>query len=183
MLECDQLRIDPWTPWAGEILHWPGPLPVWVRRIADPTSGRILGLASWPATNLRFWNRWWGRRLLEITETEDASLLARLHRGWLQPWDVLDAEDRWVGTFYRHTLVDGIGRRIDLIRRSDSLLFLDDARREIAAWSTPSPCTPGTLRFEFLPRFDPFRRMALLAAVLVQDPLPRRFPSNSDEPP
>lgn len=174
MLERDALRIDPWEPgWVPKEARSPETA-AWIRTIADAHTGLVLGQAAWPWCNEGIWNRWWGRRVLEITETEDASLVVRLFRGWLQPWDVLDAEDRWIGTLYRRTAVDGLGRRIETTGRGATVRLLDDAGRELACWESAEPGGTGRLLFRAGPRFDPFRRMVLLAAVLVLGPSPPR---------
>ncbi len=165
MLERQRLLLCPWAePTAAPAAPRAGPR----RQVLDAATGEPLGFVARrrPAS----WLRWLAAPVLEVYETEDASLLCTL-RGpfWKdRPWEVHDADERHVGSFDRSAVRDAYGVRLAALHRQEGgpgTAFVTPAGLELAAFA---PGERGVL-LAFAPAVDgnPFARMALLGAALV----------------
>jgi hypothetical protein len=101
----------------------------------------------------------------------DASLVFALQRSWGWPgsWQVLDADERVVGTLRGHALLDGLGHLLAVIESPDPsgrgrLLALQG--RELGAIAREWEATRVTISAEV--EGNPFAKMMLLGAVLVR---------------
>ena len=165
MLESSSLLISPWQndPSRGG----------WIRPIADGDTAAALGLVCARAPATYSWLRWIRTQRLEVLEGDDAALLMTLISPWglARSWHVQDAEERTVGTVYPLLLVDSEGGRRGFLDRTDPLhgRVLSTESRTLADYERKR--NRGTLlRFAADLEPNPFLRMLLLAAVLVQDP-------------
>ncbi|MCC6418397.1 MAG: hypothetical protein IT429_09165 [Gemmataceae bacterium] len=140
------------------------------RVVRDDASGERVGFVRRAAPGPR-WLRWLLPSVLEVYETEDASHLCTIHGpGWRRRlWRVLDADGRYVGAIDGGVLRDADGRRLALVYRSagGGARYIGPDGAELAAFT---PATRGIL-LTFTPAIegDPFARMTILAAALVQD--------------
>jgi hypothetical protein len=170
MLEQGLLRLLPWR-WSqpGEVAGLNEA--AWTRKIAG-AEDRDLGFVQW--VRGPFWASL-GPERLEVRETEDAALLMSLEHGWLAlgQWKVMDAEPAQVGTM--------VGAHL-----------LDEHRFRFATfWHEKeggrSICSPGgqkyahiertadgidLLRFDDQMAANPFLRMVLLGATILQSARP-----------
>jgi hypothetical protein len=171
MLEHNELRLLPWN-WR----HFDASAPTsgWLRVIAAPGGAGELG-----CVRMLRGTTWLGcgPRRLEVCETEDAALLMTLEHGWFGfgNWQVLDAE-RWrAGGVVGPHLLDEQGSRFATmwhdgptsrtVRRTNGTICLHV--------ETQSDRTT-LLRFpDDLPA-NPFLRMVLLGACILQSPTPPR---------
>jgi hypothetical protein len=197
MLEQEQLLLRPWVPLPGSFRQdgggtRPEPVETWRRAVLDPATREELGHGRWHLAGVAGWLIWLARPVLQVFETEDASLLLTARRGWgpLSRWRVEDADGKPVGAFGH----DGV-----TLRAPGSTAPLDmKARRLPATWiADPSGCSfvrleaatdetrerfvtnegnelatlhrsPEGDLLRFAPAADPnpFVRMLLLAAVM-----------------
>lgn len=144
----------------------------WTRRIIEPALERRLGFARWDDSGLA---GWLGRRLIQLFETDDASLVMTLERPWgmFRMWHVRDAEERQVGYAFRDVLFDGGGARLaSLAPAGDGETALQTRGGQTLATWQHAP--GGGILFRFAAHLDdnPFLRMVSLAAVLAQPPYP-----------
>ncbi len=167
MLEAASLLISPWQPDGGRS-------PGWSRPIADARTGASLGKACLAAPAGGAWLDWLRGRRVEVLETDDAALLMTLARPWglSRRWEVYDAEERRVGTIYPAFLLDGEGEHRAVIdgRGRGGKVF--GAAGELLAEYGPAAGRATQLAFAASLEPNPFLRMLLLAAVLVQEPTP-----------
>jgi hypothetical protein len=162
MLEQHGLVLGPWDAPAG-------PPPAGLRRtVFDAASGEPLGFIVRPDSGSR-WLRWLRPVLLEVYETEDASLVCTF-RGpsWARRgWEVCDSDGRRVGMLLRTSLFDGEGYRQAIVQRTagGGGRFVAPDGLELAAFA---PGAQGTM-LTFTPAVEgrPFARMALLGATLA----------------
>jgi hypothetical protein len=163
MLEQPTLLIHAWNPAAGP----PGAL---VRHILTP-GGEPVGFVRQTALRAPRWLRWFERQIQEVYETPDGSLVFTLRRGWAWPaaWHVVDAEDRHVGTLRGRAMLDGLGNFLGVIESPDSQgrgRILTMQSRELGHFAREHDVT--RLTFAQALEGNPFARMLLLGAVLVQ---------------
>jgi hypothetical protein len=171
MLEQQGLLLRPWQA-AAEPQGQPQAPGGRRRDVLDLATGQPLGFVRGPASKGCFLVRWLTRRVLEVYEMEDASLLCTVSRPWglAWGWEVLDADDRRVAVVYRHLILHASGRVLavtDWFERSSAGHFLGPSGTELATFQ-PGP-EGMTLNFGPALARDPFARMALLGAVLVLD--------------
>jgi hypothetical protein len=88
------------------------------RAILDPATGLKLGFVGSRPPSCAGWKRWLAGTVLEVYETEDASLVFTVGRRWfLSPWwEVYDSEQHLVGSFRFGTfpLARTIAQRLQL---------------------------------------------------------------------
>jgi len=179
MLQQPGLVILPWSAPAGlDPAQDPPPQSsrasfAWVRQILDLHQAAELGFAGCGPEGSR-WLKWWRGRTIEVFEGIDASLLQTIRRpaGIMRMWQVFDAEEKRVGSFYRHVLFDGLGNifaQLQEERAGRARKFLTRSGFELGAWEM-RPDAVG--RLTFAEPFNPFVRMNLLAKVLTLPPLP-----------
>lgn len=147
----------------------------WVRTITGAAiagaTSEPLGFAAWHNAGQGVLASWFGRRHITLYETEDASLVMTLRRGFWRVWEVFDAEERPVGTVYRNALLTSSGQQIASPRQGKEGAFTNTMRQEIARFLRRSGCLE--LTFPETPHSSPFLRMVLLAAILSWPPEPR----------
>lgn len=164
MLESNELLILPWT--SDNELKDAGP-EVRARRIVDAGTGALLGEATWCAR--RWPTSWWHGRIFRVHEGPDRSLVMTVHRpaGPLRMWQVRDAEERFVGTFYGNFLFDGLGYVLAGLHEDSSGggKFLTRSGIELGSWK-PRRDGACCLRFSSEPESSPFARMILLGKSL-----------------
>jgi hypothetical protein len=101
MLESPGLLIRPWTTSVGPESPSRQRVAVQTKRrtILNAATGSAMGFACWRAETKLLW--WLTRAVVEVYETEDASLLCTAHGRWGRPWrwEVRDADDHAVGSF------------------------------------------------------------------------------------
>jgi hypothetical protein len=162
MLERQALLLGPWAEPAA-----PGAPPQ--RRVRDAATGEALGFVARRRAGPR-WLRWLLPVVLDVYETEDASLLCTFRsRKWVgNVWEVYDADERRVGSFDRGAVRDACEARLAEVRRSggrDGGRFVSPAGLELADFG---PAAGGVLlTFTAAAEGNPFARMALLGATLV----------------
>jgi hypothetical protein len=165
MLEQQTLLLRPWNPTAagdgGERL----------RAVVD-AAGTPIGLVRQLPVRSPRWLRWLSRRVLEVYESPDNSLVFAVRRGWGWPgaWHLMDADERHVGTLRGQTMLDGFGHLLAVIETPDAKgrgRFLAIQGRELGEFAVQADGT----RVTFAPAVEgnPFARMLLLAAALVRD--------------
>jgi hypothetical protein len=161
MLEQPALLLRPWT-WEDNHRRRP---------VLNAATGEPLGFVSrrqslrWPLL------RWLARRILEVYETEDASLLLIL-RGpplWSRSWEVLDADERHVGMIRGGALWDRYQdflAQVELGPDGAAARFVSPAGLELASYRAGSD---GVL-LQFNPALegDPFAKMIVLGATLAR---------------
>jgi hypothetical protein len=167
MLEKDRLLILPWSSTAGLPRDDVAGL-TQVRRIQDPSGGALLGFAGWSPQS------WLRGTTLRVFEIPDASLLMSVHRPWglMRMWQVYDAEERRIGSFYRKALVDGGGFPFAYLQDEQPgrpRKFLTRTRKEVGALEWQDD---GAGRLTFAASVDPFARMNLLGVALTLPALP-----------
>jgi hypothetical protein len=166
MLEHTCLLIHGWNPSDADA-SW--------RRVVTDSAGQPLGFVQYQPPRQDSWLAWLRRTRLEVYETEDASHLMTLVRGWRfgRTWNVYDAEDRFVGTVFPSLIVSSDGYRlgehapasvqhgalVDGVGMS-LLSYLKRAEQIFEIRFTPTAMT------------NPFLRMLLLSWVLMGDPAP-----------
>jgi hypothetical protein len=161
MLERQGLVVGPWATSdarAGRPRR---------RAVLDAATGEALGFVAQATPGSR-WLRWLWPAVLEVYETEDASLLCVLRRpSWARRvWEVQDSEGRRVATLLQAAVLDAEGRRQATLQRSaGGGKFLNPSGLELAAFF---PSERGTV-LSFAPALEgnPFARMALLGATLA----------------
>jgi hypothetical protein len=160
MLERQGLVLCPWgAPDA------PGGLAP-RRAVLDAATGEPLGFLS-RAPRPR-WLRWLTATVLELYETEDASLLCVL-RGpsWARrSWEVEDSEGRHVASVLREVVLDAEGARQAVLRRfAGGGTFCNPSGLELASFAS----SPRGTVLTFTPAVEgqPFARMALLGATVA----------------
>jgi hypothetical protein len=164
MLEQSALLVQPWqTASAGQP-------PTRVRQVLD-AGGVPVGLMRQAPVRAPRWLRWLARRTLTVHEMPDASLVFALQRSWGWPgsWQVLDADERVVGTLRGHALLDGLGHLLAVIEPADPggrgrLLAVQG--RELGAFAREGEATRITFAAEV--EGNPFAKMMLFGAVLVR---------------
>ncbi len=175
MLEQPRLLIYPWAVAGKNLLgasDWTRkrvPRAEPIRRIADPSTGDLLGFARWRKKIGCGWLVWLAGQDLEILETEDASLLMTLRRPWglWRTWEVLDAEERRVGALWRGVLWDAYGQRLaTTIPPTSAALgkLVSPQQTLLASWRLHPD---RTLELNFGQQTNPFVRMILLGALLL----------------
>jgi hypothetical protein len=163
MLELSPLKLLPWTAtlWQG--------LPGRVRTVTD-TAAAQLGVVRRRAVPR--WFRWLSRQSIEVLEAPDESLVFTLRRGpgWLASWQLLDAEERIVGTLRGRAVFDGFGYLLAVIEAPDHAgvgRFLSASGRILGSFEMQHDDT--TVIFSQELEGNPFARMLLLGAVLIQE--------------
>ena len=104
------------------------------------------------------------------TVTDDASHLMTLVRSWgiTRTWNLYDADDRHIGSIGPSRLVDANGERRGTLD-ADQIL---DANRQTLATFRKLTTLKAEVTFAADREANPFLRMLLLAAILVQDASP-----------
>jgi hypothetical protein len=168
MLESSTLLIHPWQA--------DGPT-TWARPIVDGGSSAPLGLIRYVGPASRTWLGWLHSRRLDVLETEDAALLMTLLRPWglFRLWDVYDAEERRVGSFYPPLVLDCDGSRRAVLESEGygHGRLVSPPARPLAEYER-RPDRSTRLQFAADLEPNPFLRMLLLGAVLAADGPPGR---------
>jgi hypothetical protein len=176
MLEQQTLLLRPWAFPADQPTHsaragsggaGPGAR---TRVVLAGASGAPLGFAAWRTAPGVFWKRWFFRPVLEVFETEDASLLMTVAapRRLGRDWEVRDAEGHPAGVLRGDVVLDRSGRALAAAEPDPA----GAGRRFVtplgSVLTTLTPAGDGML-LTFAPGLegDPFARMVLLAAALV----------------
>src|SRR5262245_42885727 len=162
MLEQPSLDLRPWSKAARPAERVRA---VWA-------GGEQVGMVRQAAPGAPPWLGWLARRTLEVYELPDSSLVFALRRAWGWPgrWNLLDAEDRLVGTLRGRAMLDGSGNLLAVIESPDAGgrgRFLSIQGRELGEYAREREGVrvPVAAAREG----NPFARMMLLGAVLVQD--------------
>jgi hypothetical protein len=144
-----------------------------VRRIQDSSQtdsrgGALLGFAGWAPQG------WWRGRTIRVFEIPDASLLMTIHRPWgpMRMWQVFDAEERRIGSFYRQVLFDDLNYPLAHLQDEKPhrpRKFLTQPREELGVLEW---INDGAGRLSFQGPINPFARMNLLGMVLTLPALP-----------
>lgn len=176
-MESASLLLKPWS--SADSLAWTNAKPIvgpWTRAIVDPATDAPLGFASWDKPANRGLLFPLAGKALRVFETEDASLLMSMRRPWglWRMWEIMDAEEHWIGSLYADVLFDRGGAR--LARRQQSADNRDNAwigerGLELASWQTIAG-QDVVFRFGESQEDSPFLRMATLAGVLLLPPWP-----------
>src|SRR5438093_1685029 len=162
MLEQPSLELRAWTQADGPDGRvralWAG--------------GEQVGLVRQAPLPAPAWLGWLARRTLYVHELPDSSLVFVLRRAWGWPgrWHLFDAEERLVGTLRGRAIFDGSGNLLGVIESPDERgrgRFLAMHGRELGEYVLQGE----GLRMTFAPAVEgnPFARMLLLGAALVQD--------------
>jgi hypothetical protein len=173
MLERHGLLLRPWhstmpadAPKSAKI----EPRPTFAREILDADSREQLGTVR--QTLVSPWQLlpWLRRRVLEVLESADESLLCTLHGPALfwQPWRIEDAEESLVATLRGAILLDEAGQFFAYEQtnpRSRRKSYLDRHQNELAMIETVADGI--VLRFDAVTEKNPFLRMAILGATLA----------------
>jgi hypothetical protein len=168
MLEASSLLIHPWH--IGN-----GPTDGWARLVLDGTTSASVGRIRWIGPADGGWFAWLRGRRLEVLETDDAALLMTLIQLWglSRHWDVRDAEERRVGTFYPPVLLDSEGGRRAYVESVDPMQgkVLSPSACVLAEYER-MPNQTTVLRFAADLEANPFLRMLIVAGVIVQEQPP-----------
>jgi hypothetical protein len=173
MLEQRALLLGPWidaerVPCFRDDSRHRGQI---ARMIWDPDSDAFLGVARGHPKVRRSWLGWLAGQLVQVFETEDASLLMTLYRPWgpSRTWQVRDAEERGVGFLFRTVLWDAHGRRVATARMPEH----DLPGRFVGAGGMQLGTIVRRANESLLLTFgapldgDPFARMMLVGATLL----------------
>jgi hypothetical protein len=175
MLERQRLILGPWQPPAGRpkpLTRAAAPAPPagrW-RNILDRDTGQRLGGVRSRTVKVVPLLPWLARRVWEVLETEDESLLLSLYGPWglFKPWEVRDAEDRLVCTVSGGLVLDSAGQlraRPGAAAEPPRRCFVSADGEELACFR---PVAAGIeLAFTPLVQEDPYAKMALLGATLA----------------
>lgn len=185
MLESDRLILRPWAlaPKTRRFAHVRDERGRRTRAIIDTATRHALGFASWrPGALVRGVTRPW----IEVYETEDASFVfaARRRWWWPSPWDVTDADGRYLGAI-RAIKAERAGEHSAFVPR----IAISDAMNHCATWVERSDVGAGEIvassgavlarmtraglaretEVHFVPESNtnPFVRMLVLAALLA----------------
>ena len=118
-------------------------------------------------------------RELEVCETEDAALLMALEQGWFGfgRWQVIDAEGCCVGRVIGSHLLDEQGARFASIwHESAALQSIRGKNGNTFARLETADDGAALVRFADDLGANPFLRMLLLGACILQQPGPPRVP-------
>ncbi|MFO0968735.1 MAG: hypothetical protein U0793_24525 [Gemmataceae bacterium] len=175
MLESRGLIVGPWGRFEPK-RAWAHAAPpgAWTRIIADAASGATLGFAAWRRSGPGFLAGWFGERQIEVFESEDASFLLSLSRGFWRNWTVFDAEEQAIGAVFRGVRLQLRGEgfaRLRQRRSPDPGGFVDRLNQTVARASRHDGSS-WLVSFLDMPLSDPFARMVVLAAVLSWAPEP-----------
>lgn len=110
---------------------------------------------------------WFSKRLIEITETEDDSLVLALKGRWFSGWEVLDAENNHVGAIEGRaaiTIKDALQHKVATWQESAGAFSAGDGS-ELSFLERSSVGTK--LIFASAVERQPFTKMLLLAAALA----------------
>jgi len=173
MLEQPALRLQPWT-WIEPRRNSPDEFSGWIHRIDAEKTGSELGCVR-KLPSLSIFNL--GPNRLEVCETEDAALLMSLEQGWFGfgRWRVLDAEGLQVGSVIGPHLLDEQGSYFAAVL-NESAAAKRIRRKDDAVLSQLEMTKEGSLIVRFAADLEanPFLRMVLLGACILQQPCPPR---------
>ncbi|MCI0378926.1 MAG: hypothetical protein L0215_15065 [Gemmataceae bacterium] len=177
MLESASLLLKPWSPLDS--LAWTDAKPqgaLWTRTIVDPATDQPLGFASWDRPGRRGLLFPLAGKAVRVFETEDASLLMSMRRPWglWRMWEIIDAEEHWIGSLYADVLFDRSGARLARWQQSGDSgenAWVGERGLELASWQTIAG-QDMIFRFGETQEDNPFLRMATLAGVLLMPPWP-----------
>src|SRR5262245_54242962 len=173
MLNHPTLLLEPWT-WIEPRRNAPDEFSGWIRRIVAEKTGLELGCVR-KLPSLSIFNL--GPSRLDVCETEDAALLMLLEQGWFSfgRWRVLDAEGLQVGSVIGPHLLDEQGSYFAAVS-SKSPTAKGIRRKDDAVLSQLEIAKDGTLIVHFAADLEanPFLRMVLLGACILQQPCPPR---------
>jgi hypothetical protein len=147
----------------------------WRRAVTDQT-GQSLGFVQYQPPKSDSWFAWFRRARLEVYETEDASHLMTLIRGWRfgRTWNTYDAEDRFVGTAFPSLILSSDGFRLGEHARASAEhgAIVDGVGMSLLSYQKRAE-QMVELRFTPAAMTNPFLRMLLLSWVLILDPVPK----------
>ncbi|HEV3204428.1 MAG TPA: hypothetical protein VGY77_08600 [Gemmataceae bacterium] len=183
MLEAQSLWLAPWSREGNpDGLRWFGFQEHHDRKpIRDLTTEVYLGFARRKRVVISSWIPWPAWPVIEVFETEDASLLFTTYcRSWFRTWEVVDAENHLVGCLRPGPGSSHATKKLPGIRINDSSIQSIAWMERPAAPSTGrilgpagkelgflAPSDQGTeLRFAASLQGDPFAKMLILAACL-----------------
>lgn len=171
MIEAHSIQIGPWLRSAeARDLSLDGPAS-FVRRLSDSVESP-LGFAAWCRRGEGLLASWFGNRQITVYETEDASLLMTLRRGFWKIWDIFDSEEHLIGRLYRGLLLDHDGKVIAQPHRREQGIAFHDSLNQTLALFTPSGGN-WTLSFGREVPTNPFVRLVLLGAALTHASEPK----------
>ena len=170
MLEQPLLLVHAWTQ-----ATLPNGEPAWIRAVADG-GGKRLGFVRFVGDPKGSWISWLRKVRLDVYETDDASHLFSLTRSWgvLHIWEVVDADDRHVGTAYSKTIVSSDGDRLGYLDRESAGQgrILDSIGQVLLRYVT-KPGHGVELAFAQEGTANPFLRMLMLGSILALDAVPK----------
>jgi hypothetical protein len=173
MLEQPALRLQTWT-WIEPRRNSADEFSGWIRRIDVEKTGLELGCVR-KIPKLSIFNI--APIRLEVCETEDAALLMSLEQGWFSfgRWCVLDAERLQVGSVVGPHLLDEQGSYFAAVS-NESAAAKRVHRKDGAVLSRLEIAKDGALIVRFAADLEanPFLRMVLLGACILQQPCPPR---------
>jgi hypothetical protein len=167
MLEHSSLLVQPWT--RTKLPDGDG----WTRSITD-AQGSPLGFVRYRKQSALTWMFWLRKPRLDVFETDDASHLMSLTRSWtmFRIWDVLDAEDRHVGSIYPRSVNADHGGALGYLDavNNEHGRILDPANQVLATFAKLGTAIEVTFAPESAA--NPFLRMLLLGCILTLDANP-----------
>ncbi|MCS6852134.1 MAG: hypothetical protein NZ700_13310 [Gemmataceae bacterium] len=163
MLESSCLRLCPWA----DTPHSSAGLPTApCRDIVHGATNSRLGFVYRRPTRLPFLKP----IALELYEGDDASYLCSVRRSWCLPfgWRVRDAEDKVVGSISGSWILDAGDRPVAFLRHA-SAAKVSFCGIDGAEWAELTRQDGGgVFTFTGVPDDNPFLRMLLLAAAVLQ---------------
>lgn len=164
MLEQTVLLLQPWQPAPDNVAA------ARVRPVRDG-QGDLVGFVRQEPVQAPRWLRWLARAVVVAHELPDLSLVFLLRRSWGWPgsWEVLDAEERLVGTVRGHALLDGLGHLLAVIEQPNGEgrgRILAVQGRELGDYRREGEGTRLTFAAEM--EGNPFAKMMVLGAVVAR---------------
>lgn len=141
--------------------------PIWA--ILESSSCAVVGLARTETAPNGAWLRWFSRRGLAVFESGDEPLVCTVRRRWSLSscWDLRDADGHVVGRIAPGIVEGALGRFWITVNQANGVTEFRDRDGQVLAAITRQG-DDRLLTFAGQPRDDPFARMLVLGAVLVQ---------------
>jgi len=161
MLEHSSLRLHGWSRVGS----------AWQRTVTD-VQGNVLGTIRFPPV-APSWFSWFVRPRLEILETADNAHLMTMVRVWgfQRGWNVLDADEIFVGTVYPRSIISADGYEIARPQQHD---IVASEKQVILLRHATNPASELEMTFSGDTMRNPFVRMLLLASVVSLDATPNQ---------
>jgi hypothetical protein len=171
MLEFENLLLRRWDQvdhgaWHDGRAKEDSP-PIWA--ILESSSCAVVGLARTDTTSNGTWSRWLNRPGLAVFESGDEPLVCTVRRrwSWSACWDLRDSDGHVVGRIAPGIVEAALGRFWIAVSRSHSVTEFRDRDGHILA-TISRQSDDRLLTFVGQPKDDPFARMLMLGAALVQ---------------